>query len=487
MRNRISALILSALLASSCLFASCGDTADDDLQTDLSDSGTTAQTEEVPELDKLENVDYEGYVFKVMFNDTENFAMDIETAGEETGDIMNDTVYQRNLAVEEKFNIKIESTGDVNDNLLQTVKESVMAGDEPYDFYFSDCHAAALAPEGYFYELNSLPGLDLSNPWWDKAGIEGMSVGNKLYLMTGDISPSSLLTSSCMVFNKNLHDDAGIEYPYDMVRNGEWTIIKLAEITADLTLDLNGDGEYKLGDDVYGYSSWMCDSPFSLFYGAGGMLTTKGSDDIPVVDFDMDKISSIYEYMYRIIITNNSYFVTDLSLYETFAQCFNDGGAYYCDITLAKIDRFLRDMDDDFGIIPIPKYDENQAEYLSCVNAAGGFQYVPSNASNPERTGRIVEALAAGAYDSVTPIIYEVITKTRNSRDEDSAEMVDLIVKNRVFDPYYVNLITGYGFMQDALVAKSESIVSRLESYRTSGAAAMEKIVEAYQMMDSAE
>ena len=269
MRNRISALILSAPLTATCLFASCGEAADDDLQTDLSDSGTTAQTEEVPELDKLENVDYEGYTFKIIFNDTENFAWISKPQARETGDIMNDTVYARNLAVEEKFNIKIESTGDVNDTFCRRSRNRSMAGDEPYDFYFSDCHAAALAPEGYFYELNSLPGLDLSNPWWDKAGIEGMSVGNKLYLMTGDISPSSLLTSSCMVFNKNLHDDAGIEYPYDMVRNGEWTIIKLAEITADLTLDLNGDGEYKLGDDVFGYSSWMCDSPFSLFYGAG--------------------------------------------------------------------------------------------------------------------------------------------------------------------------------------------------------------------------
>lgn len=485
--RRFQIILLAALLVTPTLFASCGQ--DNDVNgtepTGDTQSGSDAAETEIAELDKLPDADYEGYVFKVMFNDTENFSMDIETAGEATGDIMNDTVYQRNLKVEEKYNIKIESTGDVNDNLLQTVKESVMAGDEPYDFYFSDCHAAALAPEGYFYELNSLPGLDLSNPWWDKAGIEGMSVGNKLYLITGDISPSSLLTSSCMVFNKDLHDEAGIEYPYDMVRNGEWTISKLAEITADLTRDINGDGEYKLGDDVYGYSSWFADSPFSLFYGAGGMLTSKGSDDIPVVDFDMDKISSIYDYMYRIIITNNSYFVTDLNLYETFAQCFNDGGAYYCDITLAKIDRFLRDMEDDFGIIPIPKYDENQEEYLSCVNAAGGFQYVPSNASNPERTGRIVEALGAGAYDSITPIIYEVITKTRNSRDEDSAEMVDLIVKNRVFDPYYVNLLTGYGFMQEALAAKSDSIVSKLESYRTSGEAALEKIVEAYAAMDS--
>lgn len=480
MRNRICALILSALLTSTCLFTSCGETADDTLQTDLTDSGSTAETEEVSELEKLENVDYEGYVFKVIFNDTENFSMDIETAGEETGDIMNDTVYARNLAVEEKFNIKIESTGDVNDNLLQTVKESVMAGDEPYDFYFSDCHAAALAPEGYFYELNSLPGLDLSNPWWDKAGIAGMSVGNKLYLITGDISPSSLLTSSCMVFNKDLHDEAGIEYPYDMVRNGEWTIIKLAEITADLTRDLNGDGEYRLGDDVYGYSSWMCDSPFSLFYGAGGMLTSKGADDIPVVDFDMDKISSIYEYMYRIIITNNSYFVTDLSLYETFAQCFNDGGAYFSEMTLQKIELFLRDMKDDFGIIPEPKYDENQDEYLSCVNGAGGFIFVPANATDPARTGMIVEALAAGAYDNVTPQLYNVITKTKNVRDEESAEMVDLIIKNRVFDPYYINLITGYNFMEAALSQKSEEIVSRLESFRTAAESAMEKIVETY-------
>ena len=92
----------------------------------------------------------------------------------------------------------------------------------------------------------------------------------------------------------------------------------------------------------------------------------------------------------------------------------------------------------------------------------------------------IVEALAAGAYDNVTPELYDVITKTKNVRDEESAEMVDLIIKNRVFDPYYINLITGYTFMQEALQQKSEEIVSRLESYRTAAETAMEKIVETY-------
>ena len=68
---------------------------------------------------------------------------------------------------------------------------------------------------------------------------------------------------------------------------------------------------------------------------------------------------------------------------------------------------------------------------------------------------------------TLRPELYDVITKTKNVRDEESAEMVDLIIKNRVFDPYYINLITGYTFMQEALQQKSEEIVSRLESYRT--------------------
>ena len=49
-----------------------------------------------------------------------------------------------------------------------------------------------------------------------------------------------------------------------------------------------------------------------------------------------------------------------------------------------------------------------------------------------------------------------------------------------MFDPYYINLIPGYNFMQEALTQKSDSIVSKLDSYRSSAEKALSDIAETY-------
>ena len=110
------------------------------------------------------------------------------TEGEETGDIFNDLIYLRNLAVEEKYNITFEMAEDDYNLVISTARESVMAGDEPWDLYFANCYAAPLAAEGYCYEMNSLPNVDLSNPWWDQAALEGLSVGGKKTILSPVIS-----------------------------------------------------------------------------------------------------------------------------------------------------------------------------------------------------------------------------------------------------------------------------------------------------------
>ena len=184
--------------------------------------------------------------------------------------------------------------------------------------------------------------------------------------------------------------------------------------------------------------------------------------------------------MYQLILEQESYFVTDPNLYPTTYECFSNGGAYFCEITLQKIDAFLRDMKDDYGILPIPKWNEEQEDYLSCVNGAGGFVVIPNNPADAERTGMLFEALAAGAYDMVTPQIYEVITKTKNVRDAESADMVNLIIRNRVYDPFYINLCTGYNVLQNQLSAKKAEVASAVEKQIKGAEKALEKIVEAY-------
>ena len=481
--TKLLCLLLAAMTAGTAMM-SCGGNSADTVVTDAPAADTAAATDAVTEeptaLESLSTVDYGGHTVNVLLNDQDDRFVDIMTEGEETGDVMNDIIYKRNRAVEEKYNVTFVGTSDTYENVNNMLKKEVQGGLTDYDFYFSNCYATQLASGGFLYVLNDLPNVDLSNPWWDKAALQGMSVGGKTYLATGDISPTSLLTSSCLVFNKKLFSNADMEYPYEMAANGTWTLDKLAEMTKGLTTDVNGDGKYTLGDDIFGFSSWMCDSPYSLFYGAGGRMSEKDGDDIPYVSFDVENIADIYSKMYQLIIEQNSYFVTDAGKYPTTYECFSNGGAYFCEITLQKIDAFLRDMEDDYGILPIPKGSEAQAEYLSCVNGAGGFVVIPNNPADAERTGMLFEALAAGAYDMVTPQIYEVITKTKNVRDEESAEMVNLIIRNRVYDPFYINLCNGWDVLQSQLSAKKQEVASAVEKKIAGAEKAMQKLVDAY-------
>ena len=482
MKNRKTTAVLCFILLLCTAASSCGDTAEEKTQSGTGDSAvvTETETEEATALSTLPVEDYNEYVFRVLHDNQEDQQVDIETDGKETGDVLNDIVFRRNCLIEETYNITIEAFNADGDEINSTIQKQVKAGLTDYDLYFQNCKAISVAVGGYLYNLYELPNLDLSNPWWDEASVEGLSIGETAYIATGDISPTSLMMSSCLTFNKTLFSQNDIEYPYDMVREGTWTLDKMVQMTKELSRDVNGDGKMTYGEDLFGYSSWYWDSSYALFYGAGGMLSEKNAENIPVVSYDFDRISAIYEDMYQLVVENESYFVTDGDIYPQAYSCFTSGNAYFCDAMFFKIDRYFRDMEDDFGIIPYPKYDESQENYITCVNTAGNFIIVPSNTENAERTGLITEALAAAAYDSITPSLYDIIIKGRNTRDEDSSEMVDLIISNRVFDLHYINRIKGYNFAQTLLEKQSKDVVSSLSKTKEKAEKEMQQMVDAY-------
>jgi hypothetical protein len=109
----------------------------------------------------------------------------------------------------------------------------------------------------------------------------------------------------------------------------------------------------------------------------------------------------------------------------------------FCDITLSKITGFVSDMEDPYGILPMPKYDEHQPEYLSFVNGATPFVMVAKTVEDPDFVGTILEAMATYNYDKVTPKLFEVATKLQAAQDPESAAMVDYIVRNRIWDLGY--------------------------------------------------
>jgi hypothetical protein len=140
----------------------------------------------------------------------------------------------------------------------------------------------------------------------------------------------------------------------------------------------------------------------------------------------------------------------------------------------------LRDMNADFGIIIHPKWDEFQAGYHNYVFPPP-VMCVPITSPNFERTGMILEALCYESTDTVIKAYYEVLLKTKISRDNESEKMLDIMFQNRWYNlanTFYSSEI--YTPLNTASKKKDADIVSWIEKNESKILTAIGKVNEAF-------
>ncbi|MBR4959973.1 MAG: hypothetical protein IKY52_03650, partial [Clostridia bacterium] len=401
MKKHLTLLLCIAMLASS--MTACGDSSTTETTADTNaavETETQAETEAPKAADSLTVTDFGGRDYRMISTDQDGRAVDI-VAEELTGATLNDLVYNRNTAAAELYNVKMSAERNEDYNAINnTVKKDAQAGDLSYDLYLTNYTANSLASGGFLYDFYQLPHVDLTQQWWDQNEKEDMTIYGKLYMAIGDISPTELLTSECMLFNKVLFDDNGMDYPYDAALNGEWTIDMLLELADGLTTDLNGDGEIKVEDDLFSVTCWG-DYAQTLFYGMGGDMSYVADDGSVVLDINVEQCANIYEKAYALLKGTKANYeyngngTPTMEAHERSFKTFAEGRAYFCGITFQKIETFLREMEDDYGVLPNPKYNEAQANYSTCVSGAGSMVVVPKSCTDPEYVGSMLEAMAA--------------------------------------------------------------------------------------------
>ncbi len=475
---RVLSVVL-ALLMVVCAFASCG--ASDDNPSEESKTQAPAasgQEETVTEslYDAIEKEKYNReFVMQVQDNRKGEFL-----AEDYTGDILENAIYERNSVVEDDFGITIVCQVEddyvaVNNNVMLQIN----GGLDEFDAYVGHKYSfTTCAQQNALYDMNSIVTMDLTQPYWDQSCRENLVMDGRIFMMTGDVNPQSMLITSCLAFNKKMHAEMSLANPYELVDNGEWTLDAMTSMVSEVTYDLNGDGAIDYNNDRFGLTSWMMDTPYSFFYGAGGMFVTINDEGMPEAIFETEEVVNIYEKIYRVIVTEESYYVTDATLYDTAYDVFLDGRALFVDLSLNKISNTFADMEQDYGILPVPKFDKNQKEYMSFVNGASPFMMICQTEEDTEFVGTILEAMAAYNYEHVTPNLFEVVTKLQTARDPDSSRMVDYIIRNRVYDfGYFVDLeVTN--LIRDNLKTGTESIASGMKRYQSSSERAINKIIE---------
>ncbi|MCL2158997.1 MAG: extracellular solute-binding protein [Oscillospiraceae bacterium] len=472
--------ILPILALSACNSGESGAPENTEAQKDIADA-TDAET------DDPENAPYMGYVFpEVDFGGYEFVISSLIFDGavneivmeKEDGNVINDAIYKRNLIIEEQFNITIKNTQFPNGQMQDVITRSAAAGDNAFDLAFCNTtESAAIAGRGIFVDLFDIESLSMRSPWWNQNFIDNVSVGGKLYFCLSDIAvqPNQLAWALC--FNKTIMKDLELSEPYTLVREGTWTIDAMLGLMKQGSHDLNGDGTFSKGDR-FGFIG--NDSASNGFLnGADINPIIKDEDDYPILNppsekdnLAADKLKELFD-----LPSGNSLRVAQGDECVLFMQ----GEALFISNNMTMIDR-IRDMDDDFGIVPYPKLDASQEAYHSVMGTNAMSFGIPSSAEDIERIGTITCAMTAVSMDTVRPAYFESTLKRKRARDDESLDMLEIIAATRIVD---VGLIFGWGgfataYRDNVVQQKSESLFTVFEKNAGSAQAAIDKSLKTF-------
>ena len=432
---RVLSLCLAAVLAGG-VFAGCSGTEEPRETGTVSavPTGEEQQEEETaaPETeltDGLGTYDFGGRAFTVVTCSGFFFSpYDVE---EENGEVLNDAAFHRNLAMEERFGAKMvyQMLPGSFTEASDAIRNSVTAQDGAYSLGIVHPFGGltGLISGAYVQDFGNIPHLDFEKPWWNQSF-------NKV-LVIGDILPAAsndfiYFNSGCLYFNKGILAECGMDSPYAMVHDGTWTWDKLSVMAAAASSDLNGDGQWT-EDDRYGYSIINNHRMIPVTYSYGLDATERGEDGYwnisPIASEAMHDMAENY---YKLLFENQGTFLPTANELDPF----KNGNVLFLHYVTQNMVA-LRDVDFDFGILPMPKGSEEQKEYRSL--AQSNVMVVPSTTASEEDldfTGVLIEALAYESHAKVLPALYDTTCSYKYLRDEESVLMFDIIRASLVYD-----------------------------------------------------
>ena len=408
---------------------------------------------------------------------------------EEATSVLDAAQYKRVLTVESSFNVDIfeeikagyssASSGKPGAGFT-LINTQVSSGTPNYDLcLIAGYDVSQLATIGYLYDMNSVPGIDLSASYWDQNAVASLGIKDVVFFTTGEITVSDNNCAYAIMFNKKLAEDYQIEDPYALVNDGKWTIEKFTELAKKVSEDLNQDGVYD-GNDRYGLLVWD-DSITGVVNAAGQRCCTINEDGkIELTLYNETTLDALNQYTELAYDAQYALQYQRISGLNGATLWQNNQGLFYTS-TVGGMPKY-REMENDFGILPYPKLTEVQENHYTTISPYNSqFVCIPVVNSDIKRTGTLTEALAYYGEKDITPALYDVTLKGQSARDSESSEMLDIIFDNLVYDIGYYYQIGPYNKQLIIyLRERNNAWTSMYETYANAAQVSLDTINKAY-------
>ncbi len=496
---KYASLVLTAVMLLSFLFTSCSAPNNDGLSAETTDAVTTQSEETKSKSDII--TEYLSALPNEKFDGTEiNFLVASETlwghemidADEISGEPINDEIFARNSRIEERYSVILSSVQEHFTSIARKISVLVQAGDDSFDIYLPRINSGIGAGEsGYLLNVLKLEYINTDMPWWDKNITEDLSIDGKNFFLTGDIHLYANDATHIILFNKNNLADYNLEDVYGLVENGKWTFEKLEALSRAVITDIDGDGNYLWGDR-FGIQCADYAIP-ALLSAADSPAFIKKDETTIEININSQRFTEVFTIINRIM--NEDNITLNMQDAAKFKIPSGDFGHEWINsmqnnqilfmIGVLDYMNMFYEVESDFGIIPLPKYNENQTNYIAPVMADAMVICVPICTKSPDMVSLILEAMAAESSDALRNAYYDITLQRKRSRDDESAAMLDIIFASRA---YPLERIYNWGSLSDSLISavkkNNNNLGSLLAKRETAALTAIAKTIEKYELID---
>ena len=488
--------ILCALLALLMLvgsFAACGENTEDPAD---SDAVTTAPEETEPETELTDSLpddlNYGGREITIISRYREGWTSGEIAVKELISEPVNDAVYERNKAVEERLGVTIVSVEEKNDDpgvVVTKVATAVKAGTNEYDIMAAACYQAVNESlNGTFANLRNTEYLDFDKPWWSQGFNEVVEYHGAQYAVAGDMVLSLYRFAFVTIFNKYLFTEANQTYLYDYVADGTWTLDQQIALVPLFHRD-NGNATQDTEGDIYGLVTTDYISVDPYWSSCMVDILQKNADGDYELVFQSSKLFDVCEKTIKLYYEcgDATYNIKHYGLDDEqndIRDMFANGYAAMSTVRILELEAgSIRNMEQEFGVVPMPKYDEAQKEYRTLLHDQFTVMCIPTTVTGGDldTVSAVMEAMASASYKTVRPAYYETTLRTKIAQDPQSAEMFDVIIDNVYIDAgiIYTNALSSFhDKFRQIMGSGKNTVTSQYKSVSRSAAKALEKMVQ---------
>lgn len=302
--------------------------------------------------------------------------------------------------------------------------------------------------------------------------VYSISIGNAVFSFFGDLHTGYFESYYSVILNKTIQKNLNLEDPYELVRNGTWTLDKMIDMMMAAQSDTDGDGKWTIADQ---YPMTMYEAGSSILFLLTGTaeVVNKDAENMPVWSGLDEQILSIYDKMVTTIFskkTNNGGYasgkVEGCGL-EQYRAVFLIGKALTL-VTPVGVLKDMRDVDFELGVVPMAKYEESQEKYRTFIFAGANAISVFGLCSDYERAGNVLEHMAAYSHETVKEVYFNTTLDFKYIQDQESQEMLDIVFENGIFD---LASVYGWGGVSNVIMTQMNAgkaeIVSKVQEVYT--------------------